>query len=813
MSLWLDRVTALVEAAPSRLVLIGGADWGLEYVLEVLGRKQKLAWLAGTPSQQDDPVAQGNLLADALNRASGSRIFAHGLSAAYQLETLERYAADIGPLMVAVTDSAPVAQLVALLLERELPGLRVIADLPAAPDLQLPGAELHPGAILEMLPEEALNQAPPDLDPDAVLAALQAADGRMPAFMTWLHGQLGLPPPTRPGPAGELLAAEDSRPVSPDALVSGLIRARRHTEALEVAVRSQPARVEEVLRNAGPDFQQKGLLPRLHVLLSALDEPWSLRERTLEWRLVSGISANDYRHLLPLIDGHLARNPAPALRARRAALMSPERGFEEARRALAFERTPLTLWQAGRMSSEFDSAITLLHESVRLAEDSGSGYEIVRNMGSLAQVYFHAGRYHDAMHWSRLALDELDRAEINDGRRRARIMNVLTYTSVLLGHLLGVRHLLDENLERLRGDHSDLMAATRHISAALELALGNPDAALETLDSGREYMSRRARARLAYSSVRVLLNTGDDHLALDIASEARSLGTGEDPLLSNMADLAKGMVLAVAGDQQAGTLLDPLITSANLSIEDRLTAYLYLRLLPGTRQKPPDDLAGPLAELAPSGLRALSGPENVFAPVWQSLLGTPGELQITALGNDPVVRLHDTEIRLTKRLWEVLLVLALNPGGLTDEQLLYRLVGDSDAYGLNALRTHVSRLRALIPVSDKPYRLEVTYSLDLQTLREALGRGDVRQALQLASGPLLPASSSPGVEELRQSVAEELRQAVLLAGDPEAAFELADRRRDDLELWEYAAGLLPATDGRRAIARASVERLRAEYGF
>ncbi len=68
------------------------------------------------------------------------------------------------------------------------------------------------------------------------------------------------------------------------------------------------------------------------------------------------------------------------------------------------------------------------------------------------------------------------------------------------------------------------------------------------------------------------------------------------------------------------------------------------------------------------------------------------------------------------------------------------------------------------------------------------------------------------MEELRLELEETLRQAVLAQGDTESLFLLAERLREDLEVWEALLERLPQEDPRLPIARAQVARLRREYG-
>lgn len=188
--------------------------------------------------------------------------------------------------------------------------------------------------------------------------------------------------------------------------------------------------------------------------------------------------------------------------------------------------------------------------------------------------------------------------------------------------------------------------------------------------------------------------------------------------------------------------------------------------------------------------------------------GSGQVLRLRLLGDMKAV-LGSSEVKLTPRLAELLTLLAQHPRGLTGEQLLLMVYGESGRRG--TLKTAISRLRELVPIASQPYRIEVPVHADFLELGELIARGDIRAAVELYRGPLLPTATAPAVEELREHLTESLRLAALGADDPGRAFTLAERLEDDLELWEAAAAGLEADDPRRAVALASVERTRRRW--
>ena len=203
----------------------------------------------------------------------------------------------------------------------------------------------------------------------------------------------------------------------------------------------------------------------------------------------------------------------------------------------------------------------------------------------------------------------------------------------------------------------------------------------------------------------------------------------------------------------------------------------------------------------------------VFAGVWATLSTPRAPLSFRFLGSFEC-RYQGEEVRLPGRLAETALALALHPAGITRDELNDFLVPDGHApFTSGGMRSLVTRLRQVLPVSDAPYRFTVPYEADVVSLADMIRSGRIREAVSLMRGPLLPNSEAPGVTDRRWELEEQLRQAVLMAGDPDALYDLAERLGDDLEFWQAAAAALSAGDPRLALARARVRRLEESYGL
>lgn len=207
-------------------------------------------------------------------------------------------------------------------------------------------------------------------------------------------------------------------------------------------------------------------------------------------------------------------------------------------------------------------------------------------------------------------------------------------------------------------------------------------------------------------------------------------------------------------------------------------------------------------DIPPSPARIGSGSHLTSEPA------VPPILSLEFLGRARFVR-DGKAVTLPARLSEILAILAQHPEGLSGEQLLLLAYGEAGRPG--ALKTALTRLRAHVTIASQPYQIDERYEADFLALRELLAIGDLRGALTLYRGPLLPASTNSAIAELRDHLTESLRRAVLGSHDSGLVYELAQKLEDDLELWEEAAAVFEPDDPRRALAIASLERTRRRW--
>jgi len=807
---WLTRLLEAITGADRPVVLLGGETYGVPFLIDALGDEARVAWLSLPERVRDDPVGQGNALARAVNQLTGESLLPHALPYKAHLQLLRQYRHDLQPLWIAVSNADVAPSFAAELVTLQDQGYRVLIAFESGHAPQVEGlsrCQMVGPEVLHVTRDEADLVLPAGLPEDQAEAIYSESGGRFTQLASLASEAARLPRLPVPSPHGPILPRQRSEAVDIPLAVLALRREGRQLEALELAVRGAPDMVDELLRTAGPAYQDEGALPRLHLLLSSLPQPYRSQERTLEWRFLAAAASNESASLMDEVDAFLEGFDAPDLRARRAGFDIHDRGFGLAESAVRSRRTPLTLWQYGRLHPDLARGAELLKESVQLAEERGTPYDVARNAGSLASRLVELGQYRRGASWAQYALQVFDQNGLRDGARRLRLFNELAVARILTGDLAGLRRGLEDSQASIEGSLPDMAASYRSTLAWFEQASGRPEVALELMRATYEGSPRVSKTRFAYQLVRCLNEFGRSDEARRVADEAMELSGAaiEKPRLWGL--LAWGMAnTASTEDEVAGALLDVML-ARELPAEQRVSAALhYLLVAPDGWHRLPADVVEVLKGLHPVALRVLSGPAALFQRVWDAIVPVRAELRLEFLGRVGC-RLNGKEVALAPRLAEIALALALHPDGLTRQRLNDFLAPDTGV-GLSAsgMRATLTRLRGLLPVSEAPYRFTVGYTADILDARNHLLDKRVREAITLLRGPLLPGSEAYGVEEQRWILEEELRQAALAAADPDALFDLADRLGDDPELWSATVEALPPGDPRRALARARLRR-------
>lgn len=184
-------------------------------------------------------------------------------------------------------------------------------------------------------------------------------------------------------------------------------------------------------------------------------------------------------------------------------------------------------------------------------------------------------------------------------------------------------------------------------------------------------------------------------------------------------------------------------------------------------------------------------------------------------GHGATLRHGRSTTRLSLRHSELLLLLSESDDGMTTAELGVALSDDEQAQV--TVRAEMSRLRTVlrgVELSSRPYRLASALETDVARVRDDLAAGRLRRAVARYRGPILPASTSPAVERLRDGLHMRVRSCLLVSDDADALLSFADtpHGRDDFAVWERALSILPPSSPRHAQVVAHVERLDAELG-
>ena len=194
---------------------------------------------------------------------------------------------------------------------------------------------------------------------------------------------------------------------------------------------------------------------------------------------------------------------------------------------------------------------------------------------------------------------------------------------------------------------------------------------------------------------------------------------------------------------------------------------------------------------------------------------TASRATMQILGRDNArVSVDGVSVELTMRHAEIMTLLAWYRAGLSAERLSELLWGSVEA--TPRLRAEMVRLRKLldkfhpgIAPESKPYRLPATIEVDAQQVVALLDRGAHRAALAAYQGSILPDSTAPGIQELREELSEHLREALLTDASVEVLLEYAhsDEAISDVEVWQEVLRLLPPKSPKRAGIVSHLEHL------
>lgn len=184
-------------------------------------------------------------------------------------------------------------------------------------------------------------------------------------------------------------------------------------------------------------------------------------------------------------------------------------------------------------------------------------------------------------------------------------------------------------------------------------------------------------------------------------------------------------------------------------------------------------------------------------------------VEIYALGrSNAQLRVNNRTFKLARRHSEILVLLALYPGGLSGEDLAEKLYNSCQK--ASVARAELARLRKQtdLSIEANPYRISGEVWADFLEVEGLLRQGAVREATDKWAGSLLPHSDTPGIEEARYVLDALIREAAMSSGDLELLWSWANTLsgKVDFEAWKELSSKLK-DDSRGAYATSYVELL------
>ncbi len=820
--MWPRRLESTLRRSTGHAVLYGAPEFGAQVVVNGLRLHQMPTVRLGFPAVIDySRVLYGNLLSDSLDEAFGFRLFGYGLPFEYGLAILKAQSQLLGHFAIAVTgaDAAP-PRVMSALLELESSRVRVIAAIEAAgaserrPDVKLIGPDQ-----LALTLDEAKTIASDFLSDAQVESIWTDTRGAYLEFLTQANRATSLPPlqlVSRPAEVPEDAARH---------LLSLFVRQGRWIEALEVAIQHDTTQALELFRQSARLILEQGLHDRLWELVGSLDPTAFEADDELFYLYFRAATAtNHHRALANRVRQYLDTNEAPDLRARWAVAMPTQGSLAQAERAFRSLRninTARALAFVKALANQPVEAVAILRDALEIAQSMEDERQVAMLALDISHSLVFGGQYASAKRWAQWGLGRHLKSRVGDELLRLNLVNQIGYLRLLTDELGGAEELLSTAV--IPDDLIGIPMMEALLSTRGDLSVVKDDLH-EALGLYERYYESLPIANVGFGAldvIRVLVRMNDLDEARRVLAEARDLlgpTQSRNPnqtaleIASGHIAMAEGRLVEAAEAYAAVTDCsgsDPtpfLLTQAVLNLAcvyamsgDTARATSVLNRWNGTWK-----------DLGLSGWLLFSASPPHARKLRDLVHGGTDVDTLRLLGDRVIVR-NGLVTRLSLRHAELAALLAVRNEGYRSEELLLELYGDDGKEG--SLKALLSRLRKLLPIHARPYRLEGTVSSDIENLEACLAAGDTRQALELYKGPLLPESEAPGVIRARERIDEAVRQAVIHAGEADLAVRLARKFPEDLELWEAAKELTPKDDPAYPLIRARVRRIRGEWGL
>ncbi len=780
LEVWLERILEELQRTRRRL-LAAEAEYGLSEIAGTWTLRRRDAVRVAVAADLESTALR---FAEAVNEVWGD-VLGLGMPLAYYLEKVVRLAGWMGPIGLVVT-SAENDPKAALRMVRVWEGVGdwTVFGAPSLADLPWPkGTAVLNRERLALTLEEARALAEGVLEDTEIEAIWRKSRGAVVPFKRRLYRKLGFP------------LDEDAPPVSSRALASLTERGLPHL-ALELAVRTHPERVPELVETGGRHLLEHGQSGKLWRLLEGLPEEVAEDERVVLMRLSAAVRLGRAGALEAEVRHYLKDRPAPEVRALAAdLLLADELEREaEAERAARLAETSCTLFHLGhvRLDRRAREAEGPLASAVRLARELGRPHEVARNLWALAEARGRLGRYREAVRVLEEAMGVYTQAGLRDHPLWLLLAGSLAFYRAWGGGpwIAGVDQ-----------EEAEVLA---------QAGPATPFAARFFLGRGEQLLREGALAKALAAFRQAGAEMGASFAWVRAARVALELDLGEARRVLEEAAAALGAAHPHVALAQALVVRDPMGLRRSLAFflerdQAREVAVAALSLA-AVGEAPPDAAAFAWRALEAGAVARVGLPG-----VPLGALGLAGAgLHLDFLGGDGVF-LEGRPLSLSLRQKEVLALLALFPKGLSGERLADLLYGERAS--LANLKPLISRLRKYVEIRSQPYRLEVETEADFLALKLALARGDAAAVAGLYRGPLLPASEAPGLAEERAALEEATVQLALEARHAALLWAAASAHPDRLEVWEALLADLSEGDPRRAWVRARVTLMRREYGL
>lgn len=819
---WLERVVGLIDSYEGPVGILGPADIGYRQVATALDSADRpLVWVDLRGVADTGSIDAGARLADAVKHVTRAQLIPYGLAFPPSVDVLDRYVDILGPFAFVVAGMETQPEAWGILARLNRGGSRVVLCATSCPEgADLEGFRMLDEGCLRLTLDEAVMISQGQLLPSDLESVLAESGGMFEAFARRVSESKGLPkltPVVTEEDLSDLLATNE---VDLAEFVWALYRRRRYIEAMQLACSRAPEVVPSIVEECGEAYSQRGMFERLFSLLSRLPDDVVWSESVLRWKFLAAISLNRHAEVSATIEHYLEEHEAPELRAQYAAARPSSDFLEQTTRAVSAKRTPVTLRHhafALSLAGRVDDSLETSRRALRLADVLGQYQLVVAIATDISTSLVRTGELVDALWWAEWACSQYFELGLNERLRRLSAVAALVYPKILVGDEVRLSDLvaeLDVSADSLGVPSYEGVVST---AADYQSVFGDLGSALDLYRANFEASSYEQAGSASVDFVRCLCDLERVDEAVDVGRRVVALGRGASGFEQACAWLSAGIALRSSGVPEAlGYLSNAKAAFANGfdAVRDAQTSiqlglwHMGLGDTEAARRAVRDGHAV-LSQLGASGWQLLGGVSPMVGELRQLLETRPVSLEIEVLGTPSVV-LGSNRVAVRGRSLEILTALATFPEGIGGEPLASRLYGDRVV--MNTFKAAVARLRDIVPLESRPYRIAVPYRADFLELLEYLKHGQIRQALSLYRGPMLPGSVAPAIGEIRAHVDEALRQAVLQSGDVEAMLELMRRTdEDDLELLETAYQLIPRNDPQSALLHARIRQLRRDW--